>query len=44
MAIKAFFAFVLVLSVTIGLLLPTPGAHKPRPAQSSVETIELRRG
>lgn len=44
MAIKASFALALVLSVTIGLLLPTPGAHKAAPTQSSIETIELRRG
>jgi len=44
MAIKAFFALALVLAVTIGLLLPTPGANKPRHAQSSIETLELRRG
>jgi hypothetical protein len=44
MAIKAFFALALVLAVTIGLLLPTPGANKPRPTHSSIETIELRRG
>ena len=44
MAIKAFFALALVLSVTIGLLLPVPGAQKQPPARSSIETIELRRG
>lgn len=44
MAIKAFFALALVLAVTIGMLLPTPGANKPHPTHSSIETIELRRG
>lgn len=44
MATKAFFAFALLLAVAIGLLLPTPGAHRASPQTSSIETIELRRG
>ena len=44
MAAKAFFALALTLAVAIGLLLPTPGADKHRPAHSSIETIELGRG
>lgn len=44
MAAKAFLALALILAITIGLLLPTPGADKARPAHSSIETIELRRG
>ena len=44
MAIKAFLALALLLAVTIGLLLPTPGTNKPRPTASSIETIELRHG
>lgn len=42
MAIKAFFALALIVSVTIGLLLPVPGASKAPPAKSSFQTIELR--
>lgn len=44
MAAKAFFALALIIAIAIGLLLPTPGAHKHRPAHSSIDTIELRRG
>ncbi|WP_421736261.1 hypothetical protein [Caulobacter sp.] len=42
MAIKAFFALALVLSVAIGLLIPTPGAGRPQAKTSAFQTIELR--
>lgn len=44
MAIKASFAFALLIAITIGLLLPTPGSNKPRQTQSAIETIQLRHG
>lgn len=44
MALKAFFVLALVLAITIGLLLPTPGSDRSHPSHSSIETIELRRG
>ena len=44
MAIKAFFALALILSVAIGMLLPTGASKTPPPAKSSFETIELRHG
>lgn len=44
MALKAFFALALILSVAIGLLLPTGASKTAPPAKSSFETIELRHG
>jgi hypothetical protein len=44
MAIKASLALALLIAVTIGLLLPTPGSNKPRQTQSAFETIQLRHG
>ena len=44
MAIKAFFALALMLSVAIGMLLPTGASKSSPPAKSSFQTIELRHG
>ena len=43
MAAKALFLFAAVFAVSLGLLLPTPGAHRAVARQSSIETLQLGR-
>lgn len=43
MAVKALFSFAALVAVTLGLLLPTPGAHKAQAQKSMFTTLDVRR-